>query len=113
MTYGPTNPPRLPAELINAIAAAAAGPLRNAVGSAQNGDGNEYSAIVATENAPIARAICLPAAILSDRATPTMNSGTAAWRRRSPVRSECDAMTSIAGIAQSHGIPDRRITSVW
>ena len=40
----------------HAMLAAAAGPLRKIVGSAQNGEGNEYSASVAAENAVIASA---------------------------------------------------------
>lgn len=39
---GPTNPPKLPIELITAIEIAADEGVRNKVGTAQNGDLNEY-----------------------------------------------------------------------
>src|SRR5262245_65993794 len=89
--------------------AAAAGPLRNTVGNAQKGEGNEYSAIVASENAVIASKIWLPANTLTSSATPKNRSGSAAWSLRSDVRSECDADQSMAGRAASHGIPETRI----
>lgn len=39
---GPTNPPKLPIELITAIEIAAEAGVKNKVGTAQNGDLNEY-----------------------------------------------------------------------
>ena len=48
VTYGATNPERLPSELISAIPAAAAAPVRYAVGSAQK-DGNAASTPQATD----------------------------------------------------------------
>src|SRR5687768_5965673 len=110
--YGPAKPPRFPVALMSAMLAAAAGPLRKIVGRAQKGDGNEYSAMVAAENAAIARTKWLPAAMLSDNATPTSSNGIAACHRRSPVLSECQAVMSIIGMATSQGIPEIRITCV-
>src|ERR1035437_6110026 len=109
--YGPTNPPRLPTELINPILAAAAVPLRNTVGRDQNADGNAYNAIVANEKAAIATTRLFPAHWLRARPTPTIRMGTAACHRRSPVLSECQAESSIAGTAASQGIPETRVTS--
>src|SRR5882672_10630934 len=111
MMYGPTNPPRLPIELINAMLAAAAVPVRKIVGSAQNGGGNEYNAMVAIENAPMASARWFPAHTLIASATPTSRIGMAACHRRSPVLSECHAEISIAGMAASQGIPEISVTS--
>ena len=65
------------------------------VGNTQNGDGNEYSAIVAIENAAMASTRLLPAAMLARSAIPTMNSGTAACQRRSPVRSDDQPISKI------------------
>src|SRR4029077_608806 len=113
MTYGPRKPPRFPMELMSAMLAAAAGPLRNTVGSAQNGDGKEYNAIVATEKARIANPTRFPAKTLTSSATPKSRIGTAAWSFRSDGRSECDADQSIAGSAASQGMPEIRITCVW
>src|SRR5262249_31034642 len=93
--------------------AAAAGPLRNTVGNAQNGDGNEYNAIVASEKAEIANAMWLPAKTLTSNARPKSRMGSAAWNFRSEVRSECDADHSMAGSAASHGMPEIRMTCVW
>ena len=50
--------------------------------------------------------------MLSDSAIPTRNRGMAACHRRSRVLSECHAVRSITGIAQSHGMPEIRITCV-
>src|SRR5688500_18298376 len=108
MMYGPAKPPRLPVALMSATLAAAAGPLRNIVGSDQNGEGNEYSAIVAIQKAAIASTRWLPAAMLSDKPAPTMSSAMAACQRRSPVLSECQAVMSIIGMAASQGIPEMR-----
>ena len=51
MRYGPTNPPRFPSELINAIAPAAAVPLKNAVGSDQKTGSALKMPAAATERA--------------------------------------------------------------
>src|SRR5882672_10239360 len=110
MMYGPTNPPRLPIELIKAMLAAAAVPLRKIVGSAQNGGGNAYNAIVANENAAIASARWLPAHTLMASATPTSRIGIPACHCRSPVLSECHAEINMAGIAASHGMPEMSVT---
>src|SRR5580765_2723628 len=90
--------------------AAAAVPLKNIVGSDQNGEGNAYSAIVASENIAIAGTSRSPAHWLSASATPTIRIGTAACRRRSPVLSECHADASIAGTAASHGMAEISVT---
>ena len=54
----------------------------------------------------------LPLAMLSDRPTPTTSRAMAACHRRSRVLSECHAVTSIIGMAHSHGIPEMRMTWV-
>ena len=51
MRYGPTNPPRLPSELISAIAPAAAVPLKNVVGSDQKTGIVLKTPIAATDSA--------------------------------------------------------------
>ena len=68
--------------------------------------------MVAAEKAAIARTRLLPAAMLSDSAIPTRNNGIAVCHRRSRVLSECHAVRNITGIAQSHGMPEMRITCV-
>src|SRR5580700_10430836 len=45
MAYGPTKPPRLPIEFINAMPPAAAEPVRKPVGSAQKVGTAEYTGI--------------------------------------------------------------------
>ena len=58
-TYGPTNPPRLPIEFINPIEAAAAGPARMVVGSAQKEGKKLYNPAAAIQNMLTARAVLL------------------------------------------------------
>ena len=51
---GPTNPPRLPTELITAMEIAAVERVRNRDGTAQNGDLKAYSPMIATLKRPMA-----------------------------------------------------------
>ena len=85
--YGPTNPPKLPTEVINAIPEAAEIPARNSFGSDQKGPlkleipiaTNDQSVIESKEE------LVVPSDI---RAMPPTIKGIAAWYRRSSLRSE-------------------------
>src|ERR1700733_10937492 len=87
-TYqGPKKPPRLPIELIQAIAAAAAGPVRNIGGIAQNGPfepENPTAAIDIPTSAPHVP-MFMPA--ITNPAVETMQA-TNRFHRRSFMRSE-------------------------
>src|SRR5439155_4383893 len=102
ITYGPTNPPRFPTALINAMPPAAPVPRRNAVGSGQNGGVALYSPTAAKQSArkDIAGA---PASALTVNPDAASHALPATCHRRSPVRSECAATVTMPKAANRNG----------
>src|SRR5579864_5775486 len=96
ITSGPTNPPRLPSELISPIDAAAADSLRKVVGKTQNAGWNaKYPAPTRQKN-ETAMMMFVPRSTVSSRQTPHKKSGAAACHRRSQVLSECQPLSCCA-----------------
>src|ERR1700735_4440149 len=104
MRYGPAKPPRLPNELINPILAAAAVEPRKLLGMAQMG--GFAATIPADPRASRNRATGTSTVAIASVARPAaaISRGTDAWQRRSPVRSDSQPFSSIAGTPTSAGI---------
>lgn len=86
-SVGPTNPPRFPTELINAIPPAAAVPLKNVVERAQKGAIADFNPINDIIRAAIPiYGFCSQA--LKPKPSAAENAATATCHRLSPVLSE-------------------------
>src|SRR5208282_2286289 len=94
-TYGPAKPPRFPIELTSAIAPAAAVPLRNSGGIAQNGPKVPQIPAAAIESAPSDRTGDRVVAA-SIRPTAPTAAQNARCHRRSPLRSDARPTNTIA-----------------
>src|SRR5215510_12872487 len=92
--YGPTNPPSEPIEVINAMPEAAAVPERKSLGSDQKGPWKPKYPIPANVQSMIDSNgdVVVPSRI---RAVPPTSTETAAWYRRSILRSELREMRII------------------
>src|SRR5262249_52787455 len=101
--YGPTKPPRLPNELINAIVAAAAVPLTNMPGIAQHVGSALQMPAAATESANTPSTASWANAVATRPMAPTP-AATAACTHRSRVRSECPPTSTIDTAAARNGI---------
>src|SRR5437899_1641594 len=86
--YGPANPPRFPTELIRAMPPAAAVPLRNDVGSAQNGPNIHQMPKAVRHAATSVHAHECRNTEMIARPMAAAKAGTAACHRRSFVWSE-------------------------
>src|SRR5262245_4000617 len=107
--YGPTNPPVLPTELINAIAAAAPIPRAAPVAIAHNGPKIEARPIIAIDSA-VTDAIVPTATVVDARPMALTTAPAATCHRRSPVRSECRPASTIATAPAAYGIAVSRPT---
>src|SRR5262245_48105222 len=107
--YEPTNPPRLPTELIAAIPPAAAVSRRKVCGIDQKGGTAHQIPRAVSDKAPRSRiGFCANAAPANPHAASV---GEAiAYRFRSPVRSERRATTTIALAPTAYGIDARSAT---
>ncbi len=107
---GPTKPPMLPIELISARPAAAAGPVRMVIGSAQLGPSADQMPIAAPDRStrPSSGESTSAQPIT---ARPPIAAGTATCQRRSPVLSECFATGSMQIAASRYGTAETRPTA--
>src|SRR5271170_4754595 len=103
--YGPAKPPRFPIELTSAIEPAAAVPLRNSGGIAQNGPKVPQIPTAAIESAPNDSAGDRVIEASTSPAAPTA-AQTARCHRRSPLRSDARPTKTIAADAPTNGIAD-------
>jgi arabinofuranosyltransferase len=103
---GPTKPPRFPIELISAMPPAAADPVRNAVGSVQNGPSAPQmpAAAMQNETSDSRGTVLYP---LSSRPAAPASAGNVTCHRRSPVLSECAPTYTMTNAAATYGIADR------
>src|SRR5437016_14661888 len=104
---GPKNPPRLPKELINAIPAAAAVPLNNAVDVAQNGPIMENADSSARLRNTIWGKVEVANAAHHKPIAPP-NADKAKCQRRSPVPSECIPTRTMATAVAMYGMVESR-----
>src|SRR5262245_24712604 len=103
MMNGPRKPPRLPTALMNAIPAAAPSSRRNAVGSDQNGGVNAYSPTAAIDSDAKRAAVGNAEDDATANPAAAKHADAAACQRRSPVRSECVATTTMPTAAIRNG----------
>src|SRR5260221_9855271 len=94
MTSGVTNPAVHPTELTTAIPAAAPGPRRNAVGSAQNGPRHPQIPTAAIDSVTTAQGVFGQSAVAAMPAL-AIAAQSATCQCRSPVRSECRPIITI------------------
>src|SRR3954469_17015088 len=103
---GPSQPERLPIELMSAMPPAAALPASSVVGSCQNGENALSTPETPTTSAANASAGVFSKTPISTKPAAAARHESAQWERRSGTRSEVRPTSTSAIIAATYGTAD-------